>query len=357
MYRRGAASFLSHKSNISKVAMLAMYMTKNRRRTSWSFRMTKQKLLTKVGGESMSAVLKDHGMLIRTFLRRGESRAGSAISSRHGTPIPSHAYDQDMSDSSFSSANPYDKHGPYDMDFMPSPRPPVIPYDDPYSDAYYGGSTFELTQESTPLPKELVKTEHRTDQRSSSCIQEQNRRDYPRPERTRGVRGGRGRGRRDRGRRHNSDEKSPRGASWTDQLQDSRMAAEQFGSHTFQYPSIPPATGQYPDEPTRPPVSPVPDMSNNWSFQQHQYPTHPFVADPRWDQHQFIQPHINPRFASAFGLAVVNSTQSQAYVPADPSSYYAQETYNSLRPHSVDQWTVHAAELPRPDQTAEENGE
>ncbi|KAF8910108.1 Gar1/Naf1 RNA binding region-domain-containing protein [Gymnopilus junonius] len=72
--------------------------------------------------------------------KRGESRARSVASSRQATPNPSFMRDQELADEGFFSRNAYDEHGPYDIDYSsPGPsssRPAPIPYDDPYGDAY-----------------------------------------------------------------------------------------------------------------------------------------------------------------------------------------------------------------------------
>ncbi|KAG6814151.1 hypothetical protein H0H92_002146 [Tricholoma furcatifolium] len=72
--------------------------------------------------------------------KRGESRSHSvAASSRHTSPVPSQSYD--MEQTAHFSRNPYDEHGPYDVDFGAGPsRPPPMPYDDPYADNFLSTS-------------------------------------------------------------------------------------------------------------------------------------------------------------------------------------------------------------------------
>ncbi|KAG8219554.1 hypothetical protein J3R82DRAFT_505 [Butyriboletus roseoflavus] len=63
-------------------------------------------------------------------------RGRSVSSSRQCTPTPSRIHVDDMVQDTYRGANPYDAHGPYDDDYhvtVPS-RPPPIPYDDPYAD-------------------------------------------------------------------------------------------------------------------------------------------------------------------------------------------------------------------------------
>jgi H/ACA ribonucleoprotein complex non-core subunit NAF1 len=273
------------------------------------------------------------------------------MSSRHSTPI---SHDQDISGGSFHGANPYDEHGPYDTDFTISSRPPPISYDDPYSDAYNAEILNSETGRITSSPSDDSAQNHELSGKQRSPNRKERRmgrgRGYQQGEvrgsRQFGGRGrGRGRGRRDRGRRDDGSiggELSPTrygmdDSGWTNQPPMVQPMVEQFGLHQ---------TSQYLNEPTFAPPMSVPN--DGWSAQQfHHYPMQPFDVDPQWYQHQYVQPHINPRFASAFGMNVVGLTQPQEYSPVDPSGYYEQR-YVPAQPPPSDEWAVHVGGEERP---------
>ncbi|KAF4611728.1 hypothetical protein D9613_004226 [Agrocybe pediades] len=98
--------------------------------------------------------------------KRGESRArsSSVVSSysRQATPNPTQMRDQELASSEreeYISQNPYDEHGPYDMDY-PTPRAgpsslggrTPVPYDDPYSEEYTAPDVDDREKERASVP-------------------------------------------------------------------------------------------------------------------------------------------------------------------------------------------------------------
>ena len=259
---------------------------------------------------------------------------------------PSQSHDQDLNEYSFSGANPYEEHGPYDTDYTAASRPPPIPYNDPYSDIYTATPSSELIQTSSgdSLKRRDVQSEKGPPSHHKNHGMERGH-DRGKDNQQRDTRPTRGRGR-GRGRRGWQDDRragiemtSPRhGAddmSWPNQAQVERMV----GPHVS-WPLSP--AGQYYDDGSAftPPNSSIADTWPSHQLQQ-PYAIPPFGIDPHWHQHQYVQPHINPRFASAFGLNIVDSMQSEQYSPVEPNlSYYGQESSVPVRRHSVDEWMV-----------------
>ena len=235
-------------------------------------------------------------------------------SSKLGTPIPSRMHDQDLKDEDLSfepSSNPYDGYGPYDMDFTASvTRPPPVPYDDPYSDVY-GTEVMKpildvyqhAVEESPRMPMSSGRRRGRGKDRK---LGEQ----HPVQTPTRRVRG-RGRGRRGRGHGHiSADFVDHIDDGYSDQFSspslhssrtDARISSQQIS------PTITRATGQLSEESV-----PHTPMRHAWQMQQQvPYPS-PYSAyhqpvDPQGFPIQYVQPHINPRFASAFGFNIGQS--------------------------------------------------
>jgi H/ACA ribonucleoprotein complex non-core subunit NAF1 len=265
-----------------------------------------------------------------------------------------------MNDYSFSGASLYDEHGPYDMDLSASIRPPPLPYDDPYSDAYLNRAS---TAEAVPAASSSQNAHTAEKGQASNYGQETKMRRgrgrgrgdvrrVRRPTPTFGPRGwGRGRGSRDRGHGTVSEsEMRPipiNGHTPPTQSEVGRLISQLAGSRPTPSPlSMTMATGQpFNGTEYAPSASPVTHAGNGWSFEQsQQYPMQSYAIDPRWYQYPYVQPHINPRFASAFGLNVMGMTQPQTYEPARSSEGYESEEYTSTQHHSVDEWTVYAAQ-------------
>ncbi|KAI0962183.1 hypothetical protein AcV7_001082 [Taiwanofungus camphoratus] len=272
--------------------------------------------------------------------RRERYRSQSVSSSRHATPTPSQMRDQDMIDDLYGP-NPYDEQSSYnDMDFGAGPsRPAPIPYDDPYSDSYGMDPQQPNTATSFPLRPPIDRTEMRGDHLSDngSAYDENDRGQARRNDKgpARGATGkrvdrGRARGRgRDR-RRNERGRGRARGdgrRSWAgdDRAQPNGTYSDEYDPHTGRSLSptslaIARATGQYSDGTVVGPemhhASPPPvhhqDNATEWSYFQH--PVQQSYNFPYDMQNQYVQPHINPRFASAFGINF-GFSQGNQYTP------------------------------------------
>ncbi|OCH86658.1 NAF1-domain-containing protein [Obba rivulosa] len=267
--------------------------------------------------------------------RRERTRAGSVVSSRHATPTPSQMRDQDMTES--YRADPYDDSGPYDMDYGAGPsRPAPVPYDDPYSDSY-GISESQLSS-SASLPPRLAETAsdpYTADEAppmNGSYGRGQGRGKAP----MRGARGGgrdtrgRGRGRGDRRQNHRGRGRGY-GADRSDRSAPYDRRSQQAGGFDDGYDprrprsmsptslAIARATGQYNDgSPVEPDVrtSASAALAANalqgvgegaWPYAQYspqdqQYSDFSYGYQRPAEQQPYVQPHINPRFASAFAM-------------------------------------------------------
>ncbi|KDQ63234.1 hypothetical protein JAAARDRAFT_168836 [Jaapia argillacea MUCL 33604] len=250
--------------------------------------------------------------------KRGHSRATSVVSSRHTTPIPSQMHDQEMTADSFYGANPYDEHGPYDMDMGAGPsRPAPLPYDDPYSDEYNFGPPAPDAEKSN-APSGLSSSDRSTIHDSVPVDQHMGR-GRGRGRGRGGSRGGRDSadhgGRRDRGRHSRGRGRGRPPSGHIDEGYNHQMA---------------PPTNQPPNDP----VYDYPQYQGNasyaqppgaeaWSYRQYsqQTPYQFSFAYPAQQQQQYVQPHINPRFASAYGfdLAALQGQQFPQYGAYGPN--------------------------------------
>jgi len=244
--------------------------------------------------------------------------------SRQSTPNPSQMRDQDMTDDYFSGRNPYDEVGPYDADYglSASSRPAPIPYDDPYSDAFNGAST------STSTSTEPFKFQGsgNADRRSSSGFSEQSNR------RGRGRGGDRGRRRGGRGNWRESSES--RSISIPPQPYD---------------PSVPvPVPSASPTSATANPTlpffhhqAPMPQMTP-WAYPSQNFAGMGMGIGGMQSQHMqqpgFIQPHINPRFASQFGMGMGSGMGMGGYPNAFTQNGHAQQQQQLHDPQQVPQW-------------------
>ncbi|KAJ7103223.1 NAF1-domain-containing protein [Mycena belliarum] len=263
----------------------------------------------------------------RNSKRKRESRANSVAGSRQSTP--SLMRDQDMA---FMERNPYDDYSLYDDNFGGGPsRPAPMPYDDPYSDEYNNApANFE---HALPAPPRSRANSFR-DEFDGPSARSRGRGRGSGSERQEGRGRGRGRGERGKGARgRGSDNRAPRQErNW-----DARASQEPYAPQPPSRPLSPTsmaiarATGQYSDgsdfsQPGSAPTTPA----AAWGFE----PSHQlnFGYQPHQQSFQVVQPHINPRFASAFGLNLDFQQQTQGYYPpaASGSSW-------------TDEWTVHSA--------------
>ncbi|KAI0673779.1 Gar1/Naf1 RNA binding region-domain-containing protein [Trametes maxima] len=268
--------------------------------------------------------------------RREQSRARSIASSRQTTPLPSRMRDQDMLDDPYGGG-PFVQSLSYnDMDFGAGPsRPAPIPYDDPYSDSYGAPSA---GQEDVPpaLPSHVSSPRTNRPERA--------------PGRGRGRDGGsigrggsqrrddfrgRGRGRRqtDRGRGRGrggggGSDSRPMSDRWRQGI-----SSDESGSHGPRPLSptslaIARATGQHAEGSS--------SQQEVYGHQQHmggsgvgwgypQAPIEPYDFSFGY-QYPHVQPHINPRFASNFGMA--NIGMGYGYGAQSSSYGYHTAEYN-----------------------------
>ena len=238
--------------------------------------------------------------------RRHASREPSVPAS------PAHVRDQDL-DSSYGW-NPYAEHGAYDIDLNhgsgPS-RPKPQPYDDPYSDAYNQPDVGPDT--ATSLPGSPLQRPERAPHYESGQGRNGQRTHHHHHERGRGRGHMRSRGRgRGRGsareehplRRHHTEDHGATHGPNTPLPPTSTMVAPATGGYygASEYtpfsPQLPPQFGF---------VQPYPPV------RQHQHP----LMSPQ--QHP-VQPHINPRFASNFGL----NLETMQHTPGQQYPAYSQ---------------------------------
>ncbi|KAF5368611.1 hypothetical protein D9758_002207 [Tetrapyrgos nigripes] len=252
--------------------------------------------------------------------KRAGSRASSvAASSRHGTPSPSQMRDQDMGDDYFSGRNPYDEVGPYDADYSFASRPTPIPYDDPYSDEFNGASTSTSAKPS----------QSETPDRRLSGFGEQ---------RARGGRGGRGRGRGDGEHRNRGRRTGRGGGNWREGSESRSMPTTPISPQN-PYQSLSASTNSA--TASFFPQTQIPP----WS-----YPSQDFMGGGGGmvPQQSFVQPHINPRFASQFGFGGYpfppDGQQGMNAMPmmnSQPSSNVPQWNNPQLPQWNPSEWTVH----------------
>ncbi|THV07483.1 NAF1-domain-containing protein [Dendrothele bispora CBS 962.96] len=283
--------------------------------------------------------------------KRAGSRASSvAASSRHGTPTPSQMRDQDMSDDYFSGRSPYDEVGPYDTDYSlsSSSRPTPIPYDDPYSDE------FNRAYASTSASSEPFKFEGTGNHRPSSGFSEQNNRGRPGRGRGRGGDGNRGRRRGGRGNWRESSESRSRS------IPNSPIGGPPQSQNPYDLSVSVPAPSISPHSA---PSSPAPPFLHHQTpMSPWTYPSQNFMGmsmgmggmQPQHAQQQsFIQPHINPRFASQFGMGMGVGIGTNGYpgtFAQNGHAHQAQQQWHSPQNQQSQQtrqwnhgaeWTVH----------------
>ncbi|KAF9015704.1 Gar1/Naf1 RNA binding region-domain-containing protein [Cyathus striatus] len=250
--------------------------------------------------------------------KRAGSRARSVTSSRHGTPSPSQMRDQDLVDDAYLHGNAYDARGPYDFDSnTPGPsRPPPIPYDDPYSETYHAPSA----------PQEYRQAEQHVEPLTFSGPM-QNVGEFNRGDGREWRGRGRGRARGDH-RRHARGDGVPRRGRTS--FRNSSEAYDTRRSQSLSPTSavIARATGQLPDHSGF--MSQVISSEGrpaDWGYipsttQQQQQPFR--FGGQGYHQQQFlqmpfVQPHINPRFASSFGMGA-NTWNDNWAVPVEAHS-------------------------------------
>ncbi|EKM61596.1 uncharacterized protein PHACADRAFT_248285 [Phanerochaete carnosa HHB-10118-sp] len=232
--------------------------------------------------------------------------------------------DADMLDELYG-ASPYDN--PYDdMDLGAGPsRPPPLKYDDPYSDSYglpdppLATSSADTRSESDLPRTHQDRTAGHGRGRGKAASRESFGRDRGR---------GRGRGRdrpRDRGRGRGRGRGGGAASSWGGHQGTS--SSEEYSARISRPLSptsaaIARATGQHAEGGVHAEarqgmgVTSAP-VDNGWGYQQY-----PGQMDYSYGYQQpFVQPHINPRFASQFGMDFSYAAQAQSMQYAGYSQY------------------------------------
>lgn len=279
------------------------------------------------------------------LFRRVESRQKSGVPSRDPTPNPSHLRDQQLVDGPILGQSAYSEHGPYDIGYSePGPsRPRPSAYDDPYANPYDADVPTGEPEPQQPAPPPPQRQNDMTEQRQF---------DHHRPQHTRGRGRGRGRGHqphRGRGGMHRPDQgRSPSyGAQQQQQQQHHQQPWPQQGrgysegGHHEYNPQtslpVPPASslsGQnvYGGQNVQPPGM---GMDGGWGYPSGM-PMN-FNFNPAAFQQQgmgmrpFVQPHINPRFAPAFGFNPMGQQQGNSH-----PQQYPPGNANAGNPHQ--QW-------------------
>ena len=248
--------------------------------------------------------------------------------------------DQELADEMYLSGNAYDVHGPYDADFDsaagPS-RPPPIPYDDPYGDNY----TAPVVEPSS------ISSASSFDSKSFSGRSSGSGRGY---DRGRGRGRGRGRdrgGQRDRGRGGSGYRSSQQHMDTPTEFDDSQSRTKRPLTPTSF--AIARATGQVAyntsqhQEQQQQSFSPMyPDALGNGSSWGYNHVQSQAQFQPQYGylqqlqqahmQTSLVQPHINPRFASAFGIAMNAMQQLNQMPPTVQQQYSPQNTTTQAHP-------------------------
>ena len=245
--------------------------------------------------------------------------------------------DQELADEMYLSRNAYDAHGPYDVDFDsaagPS-RPPPIPYDDPYGDDY----TAPVAEPSS------IRSTSSFDSKSFFGRSSGSGRGYDR-----GGHHGRGRGRgrgRDRGGQRDRGRRGSGGSGYRSSQQHMDTPTEFDDSRSGTTRSLTPtsfaiacAAGQVAydasqhQEQQQQSFSPMyPDALGNGSSWGYNHMQSQAQFQPQYGylqrlqqthmQTPLVQPHINPRFASAFGIAI-NAMQQHNQMPSTVQQQYS----------------------------------
>jgi H/ACA ribonucleoprotein complex non-core subunit NAF1 len=262
-------------------------------------------------------------------------------------------HDQDLIDDFSLGANAYDDRGYNDYDFSsagPS-RPAPIPYDDPYSNEYDAGALDSITAQSGAVegPSEIgdrmTTTRGRGQGRGVRGQHRGNARDSGGRGRGRGRGRGHGRGWVDRGDRYDGNQSaSQQPAVQPEEPYDPRTPRPLSPTSL----AIARATGQLSDgstftsetaEPIQHATVPMSNLPSAWQFQQSQMQAQHHLQFGA--QQPFVQPHINPRFASQFGMNL-GFMQPQFYPQYGHGSFDLNSTRGGLSDGNwADQWIVH----------------
>ncbi|KZT30776.1 NAF1-domain-containing protein [Neolentinus lepideus HHB14362 ss-1] len=255
---------------------------------------------------------------------RGQSLPPSSAS-RPATPTPQQMHDQDLGAADLSyGSNPYDEYSPYNVDSSSSQaRVAPLPYDDPYSDTY--DMNMVPSQSQSVAAKKEEEGTFGIPPSSSHSQQGSRGRGRGRGQNTKFGReiNGRGRGsRRDKPNRGRGRGRQSGPQDGARDLQHHQSYAPQ-GDQEYN-PRMPRsaspaslaiarATGQYANGTSSAPQNAYSSNASNnyWSYQQ-QASSYQGNNAAYGYQQSFVQPHINPRFASAYGYQF-NGVQPDQY--------------------------------------------
>ncbi|KAH7886067.1 Gar1/Naf1 RNA binding region-domain-containing protein [Phlebopus sp. FC_14] len=252
-------------------------------------------------------------------LRHRKRRGQSVSSSRQSTPASSRSHLDDVVDDTFYGTNPYSAHGPYDDDFTVTrpPRPAPMPYDDPYTEP-------ADIKTVTHSPTERSGSDSGHDDRFPTPMGWENSHDKahnssrPRTPRDRPPPGRGSPGKTYRNRQaFRSARRSYKSHSATSEGTNlgRSLAPTPYGVE-FATPRLPANAAVYSS------------AQPSWSCPSSNLPSQNYYQP-------FVQPHINPRFASAFGINLQGASRQW------------QEPQNSPHPTLPPQqgwdhqWTVH----------------
>lgn len=315
------------------------FMMRNLETTRSSSRTTNKRLRSSMHGRKSMCICWKIVPFSLIFGRR--SMSVSSSTSRQTTPAPPQPHYDDVSEDIFYGANPYDAHGPYDDGYRiagPS-RPAPIPYDDPYADEVpvnnvkYEGDLInpsEISAEARPASREPEKSFGDSRGRGRG-----RGRGYDRSGGARDRGRGRGRGRPDRGRRSGGESR------WFQQSH-TAPSMEHYNQNTPHPPS--PASDATQRATAQPSVG-IPGYSPSQPFSPS--PTWPYqpsgFQDHSFGQQEVVQPHINPRFASAFGFNMSPTNPPPAWFGSQQTQF---NPYQAPQPSQTwtNQWLVHGQE-------------
>lgn len=266
-----------------------------------------------------------------------------------------------MVDQTMFSRNPYDEHGPYDLGFSSEPsRPLPVPYDDPYSDTYTPTTPGPSTSTNIGTSENVGGfSRNQARHGSENHLKEGSiRRGHDR-----GRGRGRGRGRERQRERGGQDHNEYGGGSyngaedpqrvWGDgNLRGKPRTSQPYASRSSHEPhitrplsptslTIARATGQLLGGSNYIPQYPYPN-AGTWGHAVPPFlPGQPFQFEATHGYpQQLVQPHINPRFAAAFGMNL-GIPQSQSPHFASQNGTFGQVNQNSdTESNWTDEWVV-----------------
>jgi H/ACA ribonucleoprotein complex non-core subunit NAF1 len=242
-------------------------------------------------------------------------------------------------------ANAYAEHGTYDMDLGMAglSRPAPAPYDDPYADDYT--DSWAATE-----PAAETRRSHEPTGSNGNPQRRSGFRSMTRPTR------GRGRGNSARNRdtsrswsgreRGHSVSHDSQGFEQMGQAQKRTHYDEPYDPHHPSSPSTPTAhTTTQSIGPSMymagvPMMSPSPFPSSYLPLPDHQ---HGAIYDSSSYQQLGVQPHINPRFASAFGIGI-NLLQQQQMHPLSYNAFGSRAGSDSSPGSWSESWTAYGSQ-------------